>query len=75
MRKQRTLSQYHSVRHNSKQHCPEDIACRQCCKCVEVLKKQSKILMEKNQAVGKEKEDYLKEIMRLNKIVRDWEKR
>ena len=74
-RKQRTNSLYSSVKHNDKQHCPEDLACFQCCKCVERLTKQNKILVDKNQTLGKEKEECLKEIMRLNKVIKAWEKR
>lgn len=50
MGKDRAKSQYHSVKHTTKQHCSQDISCQQCCKCVEILKKQNKVLSEKNQS-------------------------
>lgn len=67
MKKERAKSQYHSLKHPNKQHCPQDLSCQQCCQCVDILKKQNKILSEKNQSWGKEKEMLEREILRLRK--------
>jgi hypothetical protein len=47
MSRPRTVSQYTAVRHESKRHCRDDLACAGCCSCVETLKNQNKILKEK----------------------------
>lgn len=70
MNKQRAKSQYHSLKHPTKQHCSQDTSCQQCCKCADILKKQNKILSEKNQVCVKEKEMFEKEILRLRKEIR-----
>jgi len=39
---------------------------------VEILKKQNKILSDKNQAWIKEKDDLVRAIMKLNKELKSW---
>ena len=67
MYRERAHSQRINSKHHDKRHCAEDLTCRACCQCVEILKKQNKILMEKNQSWAKEKDDLVKAIMKLNK--------
>lgn len=67
IKRDRTISNYASVKHPTKQHCPEDLSCGACCRCVERLMKQNKILLDKVQNWGREKEMLEKEILRLRK--------
>jgi predicted RNase H-like nuclease (RuvC/YqgF family) len=34
MNRQRAVSQFTNVKHNTKRHCPEDLSCDACCVCV-----------------------------------------
>jgi phage shock protein A len=75
MRKQRTISQYTTIKHDNKRHCPEDLACEGCCSCVEQYKNQIKILRDKLDKVSKENVELEKMLFRLNKNISEFEKR
>jgi predicted RNase H-like nuclease (RuvC/YqgF family) len=75
MSRLRTVSQYTNVRHNSKRHCRDDLACAGCCSCVEQLNNQNKILKEKVERLTRESQDREKLMARMSKAISDLEKR
>lgn len=75
MSRLRTVSQYTTVRHESKRHCRDDVACAGCCSCVEQLKNQNKILREKVERLAREAQDGERLMARMNKTISDFQKR
>jgi len=71
MSRLRTVSQYTTLRHDSKQHCPQDLSCKGCCSCVEMLKNQNKILREKVDKLAKDNQDKEKIMTKLIKTLSD----
>lgn len=69
MSRVRTVSQYTTIKHHDKRHCPMDLTCTTCCPCVEQFRNQNKILKDKCNKLSQEKDDLDKIVLKLTKAI------
>lgn len=75
MSRQRTITQYTTIRHHNKRHCPEDLTCQACCSCVQQFQNQNRILKEKLEKFIKDNDENQKIMAKLTKTISELEKR